>query len=101
MVGVGVAVAAVVLLGLAAGLIYFFVGRKRRRRPPPSHQGYPGTYARAYNAVAPVFLGTRAIINERALFDEAMFRRGHVDGCEYATMRVATPDAGPAPALAL
>lgn len=43
--GVGVAVAAVVVIGLAAGLIYFFIGKRRRRQqqPPPS---LPGTYAR-------------------------------------------------------
>jgi hypothetical protein len=53
-VGIGVAVAAVVLLGLAVGLIYCFIGRKRRRRSPPPSQGFPGTYTRMYryNAVA-------------------------------------------------
>jgi hypothetical protein len=47
-----VAVAAVVLLGLAAGLIYFFVGRKRRRRPPPS-QGYPAEFYDPRRPVTP------------------------------------------------
>ncbi|PAN28507.1 hypothetical protein PAHAL_5G157600 [Panicum hallii] len=51
-VGIGVAVAAVVLLGLAAGLIYFFVGRKRRRRPPPS-QGYPAEFYDPRRPVTP------------------------------------------------
>ncbi|KAF8766325.1 hypothetical protein HU200_007842 [Digitaria exilis] len=51
-VGIGVAVAAVVVLGLAAGLIYFFVGRKRRRRPPPS-QGYPAEFYDPRRPVTP------------------------------------------------
>nr|CAB3478307.1 unnamed protein product [Digitaria exilis] len=51
-VGIGVAVAAVVVLGLAAGLIYFFVGRKRRRRPPPS-QGFPAEFYDPRRPVTP------------------------------------------------
>ncbi|KAL6845565.1 hypothetical protein ACP4OV_025060 [Aristida adscensionis] len=50
-IGVGVAVAAVVLLGLAAGLIYCFAGRKRRRRSPPPSQGFP---AELYDPRRPV-----------------------------------------------
>lgn len=44
MVGIGVAVGAVVLIGLAVGLIYCFAGRKRRRRSPLPSQGFPGEF---------------------------------------------------------
>ncbi|OEL24406.1 Proline-rich receptor-like protein kinase PERK1 [Dichanthelium oligosanthes] len=52
-VGIGVAVAAVVLLGLAAGLIYFFVGRKRRRRSPLPSQGFPAEFYDPRRPVTP------------------------------------------------
>ncbi|KAK3165454.1 hypothetical protein QOZ80_1AG0033370 [Eleusine coracana subsp. coracana] len=44
-VGVGAAAGVVVLIGLAVGLICFFLGRKRRRsRSPPPSQGFPEFY---------------------------------------------------------
>ncbi|XP_062206873.1 proline-rich receptor-like protein kinase PERK3 isoform X2 [Phragmites australis] len=55
-VGVGAAVAAVVLLGLAAGLIYFCVARKKRRRSPPPSQGFPGEFYDPRRPVTPPHL---------------------------------------------